>query len=209
MSFKLLVWKAARKVRQYKCTKLTKIVVTVAAKNVARIAYFSKKMAHPHFENVRVCVMNTIYMIKSENPLRKTMNWCLVRSSPWTRLPDTTSYKPILLSTTSMITNVWYVFGYVFWYSTPFYPKIWRLTTFFHSNAAAWSHHSSNLARKSWVDDSSPAWRSNRRRVPLVSTRTCKLRIRVSTFYRQFHQTVLRIVTLCKVKQCLSYIMRV
>lgn len=114
--------KSCQKVRQYKCTKLTKIVVTVAAKNVARIAYFFKKMAHPHFENVRVCVMNTIYMIKSENPLRKTMNWCLVRSSPWTRLPDTTSYKPILLSTTSMITNVWYVFGYVFWYSTPFYP---------------------------------------------------------------------------------------
>lgn len=35
--------KSCQKVRQYKCTKLTKIVVTVAAKNVARIAYFLKK----------------------------------------------------------------------------------------------------------------------------------------------------------------------
>ena len=32
--------KSCQKVRQYKCTKLTKIVVTVAAKNVVRIPYF-------------------------------------------------------------------------------------------------------------------------------------------------------------------------
>ena len=90
--------KSCQKVRQYKCTKLTKIVVTVAAKNVARIAEFLKKMAPPHFENVRVCVMNTIFVYdKIRKSIEKNDELMLGAFFPM----DTDSWYDILQANTT------------------------------------------------------------------------------------------------------------